>query len=135
MSNLEIFQTHEHDDQDFSDLNLPHADLVGHVFDHCIFTRCNLSGANFTQSRLMSCKFVSCDLSNVMIKNSRIRDTNFLLCKLIGVQSRPSLNIYLEWFSAYQALCHSKVFSYFFLSYCHFLCHTSGFSGHSIGNV
>ncbi len=86
MSLSEIFKKSEHEEEENSDLNLSQKSLVEHVFESCIFTRCNLRDADLSKTRFISCKFIECDLSNVILRNSRIRDTDFSSCKLIGIQ-------------------------------------------------
>ena len=82
----EILNNIEHDEEEFSDLNLPREQLIDHVFENCVFKQCNLSGADLSRTRFISCKFIACDLSNVILKNGRIRDTTFSSCKLMGLQ-------------------------------------------------
>lgn len=86
MSLSDILRNPEHDEEEFSDINAQREILVDHVFESCVFTRCNLSGADLSRTRFISCRFKDCDLSNVVLKNSRIRDTSFSSCKLIGIQ-------------------------------------------------
>lgn len=86
MSLSEISNSTEHEDREFSDLNLTQADLSGYSFENCIFSRCNLSGATPAKVRFISCSFIFCDLSNVVLKNARIRDSAFKTSKLIGIQ-------------------------------------------------
>lgn len=86
MSLSEISNSTEHEDREFSDLNLTQADFSGYSFENCIFSRCNLSDATLAKVRFIYCSFIFYDLSNVALKNARIRDSAFKPSKLIGIQ-------------------------------------------------
>ena len=69
------------DKQDFTQIQLPHAE-----YDHCIFNNCNFGDQNLSEFKFVDCEFNYCNLSLVKLSDTALRDVKFKECKMLGLR-------------------------------------------------
>ena len=73
------------EDEVFSDVELPNADLSGKEFVRCTFRKALLPQANWTGARLDDCTFDGCDLTRMRPAKMAARGVAFVNCRLMGI--------------------------------------------------
>jgi uncharacterized protein YjbI with pentapeptide repeats len=73
------------EDETFTGIDLPAADLREKEFQRCVFRRCKLPGSRWASSKLEDCLFEDCDLSRFEPRDLALRGVRFQRSKLMGV--------------------------------------------------
>jgi uncharacterized protein YjbI with pentapeptide repeats len=72
-------------DEIFTDLDLPAADLTEKEFQRCVFRRCKLPESRLAGSKLEDCLFEGCDLNRMLPEKLSLRGVIFRGSRLMGV--------------------------------------------------
>ncbi len=86
MSLDDFLNTHHHEDQVITQLDLQNLTLDGYSFDNCVFEYCKFNQAIFQNCRFTDCEFTHSNLSLAKFPSTSFLDVRFTEdCKAIGV--------------------------------------------------
>jgi uncharacterized protein YjbI with pentapeptide repeats len=73
------------EDETFTNLELPNADLSGKAFVRCTFRKLTLPETIWKGAQLEECVFDACDLTRMRPANMAARGVEFLNCRMMGI--------------------------------------------------